>query len=97
LQGLIGTLLPECRDDFIDESNPVRVIDAFVDAIALAELGFDSVKRIDPGGRYPRVSHDVWITCPLRLELPVNASGKNISRSAVGIVAGVIDELVVDG
>jgi len=26
------TLLPECLDDFIDESNPVRVIDAFVDA-----------------------------------------------------------------
>ena len=26
------TLLPECLDDFIDESNPVRGIDAFVDA-----------------------------------------------------------------
>ena len=37
------TLLPECLDDFIDESNPVRVIDAFVDALDLAELGFDSV------------------------------------------------------
>jgi hypothetical protein len=24
------TLLPGCLDDFIDESNPVRVIDAFV-------------------------------------------------------------------
>jgi hypothetical protein len=24
------TLLPECLDDFIDESNPVRVIDVFV-------------------------------------------------------------------
>lgn len=29
-------LLPECLDDFIDESNPVRVIDAFVDALDLA-------------------------------------------------------------
>src|SRR5262249_15419595 len=37
------TLLPECLDDFIDESNPVRVIDAFVDALDSAELGFDSV------------------------------------------------------
>ena len=35
--------LPECLDDFIDESNPVRVIDAFVDALDLAELGFDGV------------------------------------------------------
>jgi hypothetical protein len=26
---------------FIDESNPVRVIDAFVDALDLGELGFD--------------------------------------------------------
>jgi hypothetical protein len=27
------TLLPECLDDFIDESNPVRVIDVFVDTL----------------------------------------------------------------
>ena len=27
------TLVPECLDDFIDESNPVRVIDAFVEAL----------------------------------------------------------------
>jgi transposase len=37
-------LLPECLDDFIAESNPVRVIDAFVDALDLAELGFDGVE-----------------------------------------------------
>jgi len=34
-------LLPECLDDFIDESNPVRVIDAFVDALDLGEMGFE--------------------------------------------------------
>jgi transposase len=39
-----STLLPECLDDFIDESNPVRVVDAFVDALDLAELGFDGVE-----------------------------------------------------
>jgi transposase len=38
-----STLLPECLDDFIDESNPVRVIDAFVGALALGDLGFDGV------------------------------------------------------
>ena len=38
-----STLLPECVDDFIDESNPVRVIDAFVDALDLGKLGFDGV------------------------------------------------------
>src|SRR5499427_7434703 len=34
------TLLPECLDDFIDEDNPVRVIDAFVDELDLQSLGF---------------------------------------------------------
>jgi transposase len=34
------TLLPECLDDFIDEDNPVRVIDAFVEELDLEALGF---------------------------------------------------------
>jgi transposase len=38
-----ATLLPECLDDWIDEDNPVRTIDAFVDALDLAGLGFDGV------------------------------------------------------
>jgi hypothetical protein len=37
------TLFPECLDDWIDEDNPVRVIDAFVDSIDLGEFGFDGV------------------------------------------------------
>src|SRR6266700_3031166 len=37
------TLLPECLDDWVDESNPVRAVDVFVDALDLAELGFDGV------------------------------------------------------
>ena len=36
-------LFPDCLDDWIDEDNPVRVIDAFVDALDLGELGFDGV------------------------------------------------------
>src|SRR5246500_5910910 len=38
------TLSPECLDDFIDEDNPVRVIDVFVDALDLAEMSFDGVE-----------------------------------------------------
>jgi len=30
-----GTLFPECLDDWIDENNPVRVIDAFVETLDL--------------------------------------------------------------
>ena len=38
-----ATLFPECLEDWIDENNPVQVIDVFVDELDLAELGFDGV------------------------------------------------------
>jgi len=34
------TLLPDCIEDYIGEENPVRVIDAFVESLDLAEAGF---------------------------------------------------------
>src|SRR5919197_910374 len=37
------TLFPECLEDWIDENNPVRVIDAFVEKLDLSGLGFDGV------------------------------------------------------
>jgi transposase len=43
------TLLPECLDDFIDESNPVRVIDAFVGALDLAEMTFAGIEPAATG------------------------------------------------
>src|SRR5215469_13975090 len=36
-------LLPECLDDFIEEDNPVRVVDAFIEELDLAVLGFAGV------------------------------------------------------
>jgi transposase len=38
-----ATLFPESLDDWIDDTNPVRVIDAFVAALDLRDLGFDGV------------------------------------------------------
>jgi transposase len=38
-----ATLLPECLDDWVDESNPVRAVDVFVEALDLRDLGFDGV------------------------------------------------------
>jgi len=38
-----STLFPERLEDYIEEDNPVRAIDAFVDALDLAELGFGGV------------------------------------------------------
>jgi transposase len=43
------TLWPECLDDFIDDSNPVRVIDVFVDSLDLAEMSFDGVEPAATG------------------------------------------------
>src|SRR5690348_6710945 len=44
-----STLFPECLNDWIDENNPVRVIDAFVDTLDLAELGFAGVEPAETG------------------------------------------------
>src|SRR6202161_2550305 len=37
------TLFPECLDDWVDESNAVRAVDVFVDALELRDLGFDAI------------------------------------------------------
>src|SRR5260370_14656675 len=43
------TVLPECLDDFIDESNPVRVIDVFVETLDLAEMSCEGVEPAATG------------------------------------------------
>jgi len=39
------TLLPECLDDYIAEENPIRAVDAFVEALDLNALGFAGLRR----------------------------------------------------
>lgn len=58
MRGRIGqlTLFPECLDDWIDEDNPVRVIDVFVDELDLGELGFGGVDAKATGRRSSRSS-----------------------------------------
>jgi len=36
-----GMLLPEVLDDYVEDNNPVRFIDAFVEGLDLGELGFE--------------------------------------------------------
>ena len=36
-------LLPDCLDDYVGEENPVRIVDAFIDELDLAVLGFAGV------------------------------------------------------
>ena len=42
-------LFPACLDEYIEQDNPVRYIDAFVDSQDLEELGFNHTKREAPG------------------------------------------------
>ena len=37
------TLFPERLEDYIDEDNPVRVVDAYVDELDLLDMGFERV------------------------------------------------------
>jgi transposase len=39
-----STFLPELLDDYVDEDNPVRVVDVFVDQLDLGGLGFERVQ-----------------------------------------------------
>jgi transposase len=43
------TLLPECLDDFVTEDNQVRIVEAFVEELDLASLGFDGAMRSTTG------------------------------------------------
>ena len=57
------TLLPECLDAWVDESNPVRAVDVFVDALELRDLGFDGVDPAATGrpGYHPAVLLKLYI------------------------------------
>jgi transposase len=39
------TQMPECLDDYVTDTNPVRVVDVFVDELELFKLGF---VRVEP-------------------------------------------------
>ena len=58
-----STLLPECLDDWVDESNPVRVVDAFVEALDLGGTGFDDVEPSATGrpGYHPAALLKLYI------------------------------------
>ena len=44
-----STLLPESLDDYVNDTNPVRVVDVFVDELDLVKLGFESAIPADTG------------------------------------------------
>jgi len=44
-----SVLLPEALDDYVSETNPVRVVDVFVDELDLGKLGFEGIKPAATG------------------------------------------------
>ncbi len=42
-------LLPESLDDYVSDTNPVRVVDVFVDELDLVNLGFHGAIPADTG------------------------------------------------
>jgi transposase len=58
-----STLLPECLDDWVDESNPVRVVDAFVEALDLGKMGFEDIEPSATGrpGYHPAALLKLYI------------------------------------
>jgi hypothetical protein len=44
-----STLLPESLDDNVSDTNPVRVVDVFVDELDLINLGFHRAMPADAG------------------------------------------------
>ncbi|CAA2142439.1 hypothetical protein HYPP_03462 [Hyphomicrobium sp. ghe19] len=43
------TMLPVCLEDYIAEDNPIRVVDAFVEELDLAALGFERIQPAATG------------------------------------------------
>jgi transposase len=58
-----GTLLPETLEEYVAEENPVRVIDAFVEALDLAKLGFERVEPEATGrpGYHPATMLKIYL------------------------------------
>src|ERR687889_199493 len=58
-----ATLFPDRLDDFVSTDNPVRVVDAFVDALDLGELGFTRAAPAPTGrpGYHPGVLLKLYV------------------------------------
>ncbi len=58
-----SVLFPERLDDYIGEDNPVRAIDAFVEQLDLADLGFEGVHAEETGrpGYHPSTLLRIYI------------------------------------
>ena len=83
-------LLPECLDDYVGEDNPVRIVDAFIDELDLAVLGFAGVVP-EATGRPSYHPVDAAEDLPLRLSQPRAVEPAARTGSAAQYRADVAD------
>ena len=59
-----STLLPESLDDYVSDTNPVRVVDVFIDELDLVTLGFLTAEPAETGrpGYHPAVMFEAVFT-----------------------------------
>jgi transposase len=75
-----ATMFPELLDDYVAESNPVRVVDVFVDELDLSQLGFEGVDPATTGrpAYHPAILLKIYIYGYLnRIQ-----SGRRLEREA---------------
>jgi hypothetical protein len=78
-----STFFPATLDDYVAEDNPVRAVDAFVDGLALGELGFFGSSRWrkgDLGIIRPRCSRYTFMATSIASH---RAGGLSASVSAI--------------
>lgn len=58
-----GTLFPQALDDYINEENPVRIVDAFVNELNFEELGFKRARPHHTGrpGYHPATMLKIYL------------------------------------
>lgn len=56
-----GLLFPDHLEDFVDENNPVRAVDAFVEALDLFGLGFGDAAMTGRPGYHPSVLLKIYV------------------------------------
>jgi transposase len=57
------SMLPECLEDYVDQDNPVRVVEAFVDQLDLRQIGFQGMDPLATGrpSYHPSVLLKIYI------------------------------------
>ena len=85
-----GTLLPSSLDDYVSDTNPVRVVDVFIDELDLVNLGLEGAIPADTG-RPAYHSRDPAKDLDLRLSQSHSVEPAAGARSSTQRRADVVD------